>query len=97
MPYITQNKRNLYDSNIDCLKTELDSQSNDAGHLNYIISELIGHVWNTQRRYNTICMIVGTLVCVAFEFYRRVAAGYEDKAIIKNQDTPEYLIRNRKE
>ena len=90
MPYITQDKRDLYDSDIDGLGTALEVEDNDPGHLNYIISELIGRVWNKERRYKTICMIVGTLVCVAFEFYRRVAAGYEDKAVAKNGDIFEY-------
>lgn len=91
MPYIVQEKRELYDSNIDALGTALDLEDNDMGHLNYIISEIVGRVWNKESRYKTICMMVGTLMCVAFEFYRRVAAGYEDKAIVKNGDTYEYM------
>ena len=94
MPYILQEKRDKYDSDLDGLTTTLESESNDPGHLNYVISEIVGRVWNKERRYKTICMIVGTLVCVAFEFYRRVAAGYEDKAISKNGDTFEYMHAN---
>jgi hypothetical protein len=57
-----------------------------AGDLNYFITRALIQFWSRDKRYLTICIIIGTLVCAALEFYRRVAVSYEDKKIIDNGD-----------
>jgi len=47
---------------------------------------LLSHVARHGRSYRTICIVMGTLLCAAFEFYRRVAAPYEDRKITTNGD-----------
>jgi len=58
----------------------------NAGDLNYLITTQLIRFWERDKRYLTICIIIGTLVCAAFEFYRRVAAKYEDEKIKQNGD-----------
>jgi hypothetical protein len=41
-------------------------------------------------RYKWINRAVGVLDCLKFEFYRRLAAPYEDKAVARNGDLPCY-------
>ena len=94
MPYITKDRRKDYDRSIDNVQSTLTCNGDEPGDLNYVLSRIIGRVWKNTPRYKTICVVIGTLVCVVFEFYRRVASGYEDKAIKKNGDIPEYEVRN---
>jgi hypothetical protein len=95
MPYVDQEVRKVYDPLIEALQEEILAEGDTPGDLNYVISRIVGRVWKNTPRYKTICIVIGTLVCVAFEFYRRVAGGYEDKAIKKNGDIPEYDNCNR--
>ncbi len=90
MPYITEERREQLDPEIEMLQDIITSEGDEPGDLNYVLSRLVGRVWMNTPRYKTICMVIGTLVCVALEFYRRVASGYEDKAIRKNYDIIEY-------
>ena len=90
MPYITQERRDMLDEEIEVLQDAITSQGDKPGDLNYALSRLVGRVWMNTPRYKTICVVIGTLVCVALEFYRRVAGGYEDKAIRENYDIIEY-------
>jgi hypothetical protein len=43
-----------------------------------------------QPSYNKIAMITGVLENIKQEFYRRIAAPYEDTKIIQNGDIKEY-------
>ena len=57
------------------------------GELNFLIHELIAQYLNEKGlRYNTINDVVGVLSCVQAEFYRRIAAPYEDKKKAENGD-----------
>ena len=88
MPYIDQALRLDVDSSVDAIATRLDSRW-EPGVVNYTITRILIRWWKDTYqggRYKTICLIMGTLVCVAFEFYRRVAAGYEDKKAKENGD-----------
>jgi len=91
MPYIRLEDRDLYDESINDLASTLEEQGWVAGHLNYAISRLCGRMFRSESRYKTICVVIGTLFCVAFEFYRRKAAPYEDTAIHINGDIEEYF------
>lgn len=76
MPYITQDHRELID---------IGFPPGNAGELNYSISMLVWNYFQQQGgRYQQINDIVGALEGAKLEFYRRIAAPYEDKKIVEN-------------
>lgn len=99
MPYIDDADRYAIDPSIDRLAYEINYRvSKDepwaiAGILNYAVTRLMLKTL-PSKRYWTMALAIGTLVCVIFEFYRRLVAPYEDKAIQKNGDVPEYAKEN---
>ena len=102
MPYINkelQQKTHCPDSSsldveIRCLADMIAGSYQDdelEGVLNYTITRLVTRtLGRTGWRYKFINRAVGVLECVKLEFYRRLAAPYEDKAIENNGDIPEY-------
>jgi len=98
MPYIKQELREALDSYIENLSCEINplcSEDEIEGILNYIITNLLDSVMkqdfeNEKWRYKYINRVIGVLECVKLEFYRRLAAPYEDKAIAKNGDIDIY-------
>lgn len=86
MPYINEEDRPQYEEPIqqiiDLLK-EKPVESMD-GHLNYIVTKIIKEVY--PLRYYHINRAMGVLECIKQEFYRRVAAPYEDTKIEQNGD-----------
>jgi len=79
MPYITQEQRKVLDPIIEQLG-DLDD-----GELNYTVTR-ISHrfIKSHSFRYATLARVIGGLICVVLELYRRVAARYEDKKIKEN-------------
>jgi len=78
MPYITQRQRD------DLVGFNLPRNS---GELNYLISMLLRQYLKTHgKTYATINDILGALSGATLEFYRRVAAPYEDDALARNGD-----------
>jgi len=76
MPYIPQDER---DSAIHTPRS--------AGQLNYAITQLlVGYAEREGLCYQTINDIVGAIECSKAEFYRRVAADYEDAKCKDNGD-----------
>jgi len=78
MPYVTQGQR-----------TELDrtNEPYSAGELNYLITMLcIQFVERKSLKYETINDVMGALESAKQEFYRRVAAPYEEQKIRENGD-----------
>jgi len=75
---ITQHRGNLVD-----LNTEFPDQ---AGELNYVITMIIKNYFDNKPCYQSINDIIGALEGAKLEFYRRVAAPYEDSKIIQNGD-----------
>lgn len=96
MPYIHQDDRPALDGPIeDILNIVADTNvASHRGQLNYIISRIVAGVIHptgpAEWRYNEIMEVVGTFECAKLEFYRRIAAEKEDKAIRQNGDIPEY-------
>lgn len=99
MPYIKTEIRKEIDTSIDnlinnikCSYTLESYEDNIEGVANYTISRLISGLMKPESgwRYIWINRVIGTLQCVALEFYRRLAGPYEDKAIDKNGDLEEY-------
>lgn len=83
MPYIPPEDRFMFDTEIDRLIPEIEN----AGELNYVITRLCLGYWKSRgSRYQQIAEITGVLVNAKDEFYRRVAAPYEDVKIHENGD-----------
>ena len=78
MPYITKHDRN----NIDVLNFDPVC----AGQLNYVITTIIRDYYNKSPSYQSVNDVVGALEGAKLEFYRRVAAPYEDNKITLNGD-----------
>ena len=58
-----------------------------AGELNFVLTVVCLQYMRRQGvRYQQINDIVGALESCKLEFYRRLAAGYEDDMIVKNGD-----------
>ena len=79
MPYITQNRREMIKYSIE-----------NPGELNYAITQLLIQYIEHKNRgipaYTLINDILGALEGAKLEFYRRVAAPYEDQKIKENGD-----------
>lgn len=78
MPYVKQDTRDLLDHGYP---------PQTPGELNYNVTRLVvNYVNNHGLSYATINEIVGALEGAKLEFYRRVAAPYEDTKITENGD-----------
>jgi ribosomal protein S3AE len=81
LPYIKADKRKKYqkilDELIKVLKT-LPPEEID-GELNYVVTKMLKEIY--PLRYFHINKAVGVLECIKLEYYRRVAAPYEDSKI----------------
>ena len=86
MPYIEKKGRDYWDPKITDLREEIERVSPEPGDMNYIITKLLIAWVKDKLKYAKICMVMGTLICVMFEFYRRVAVPYEQKKIDENSD-----------
>lgn len=86
MPYIKPENRKKYEKTlqelINTLKT-LPPEEVD-GELNYVMTKILKSIY--PLRYYHINKAIGVLECVKLEFYRRVAAPYEDLKIKDSGD-----------
>jgi len=100
MPYIPQEDRERYNDLVDELVeklVELDDTQLVKGHHNYIMYTLALRLADRLGiRYAVLQDIVGTFDCCKMEFYRKIVAEYEEKAIEKNGDVSinDFEIRN---
>jgi hypothetical protein len=78
MPYILHKDRVQCDKVVKAVVDLCDKIDWDVGAINYIFSRILYKWFIRRNSYTTICKIRGTLGCVSDEFYRRVAAPYED-------------------
>lgn len=78
MPYISPERRT----------TQTILHPATSGDLNYAITSVInGYMRNfTHTNYGAINDVLGALEGAKMEFYRRVAAPYENKKIVENGD-----------
>jgi len=88
MPYIEKEKRLKFDWWVSGL---VDAIINDKtfhpGQLNYSITMLLeGILKRTKLSYTNCNNLLGTLDCVAREFYRKRVAPYEDEKAEENGD-----------
>jgi len=82
MPYISSRDRYKFSEVTEAI---LDSNIDNGGELQYLISELIAQFMaDKPHRYKTMNEVMGALNGANLEYYRVVVAPYEDKAIAKN-------------
>ena len=90
MPYIRQDKRDTLDPVIDDLITTIrglqsdDPADNTESNLNYVISRLLDKMYIAD--YREINNALGLLSAVSQEYYRRVAAPFENQKCHDNGD-----------
>ena len=86
MPYVKPENRVKYEKVLDELIDILKSLQVEEvdGELNYVVTKILKQVY--PLRYFHINKAVGVLECVKLEFYRRVAAPYEDKKMKESGD-----------
>ena len=97
MPYIKPEGRAFVDScvnrMIECLTEENELTDEEfmaiMGEVNYMFSRIITACMG-KPSYAKICMTTGVLENIKQEFYRRVAATYEDNKKVQNGDIIEY-------
>ena len=90
MPYIKQEKRDLFDYLINQLHTELvnaecddPDANNTEGNLNYIITRLLMKVYSSPS-YSEINDAIGVLECCKMEYYKEIAVPYEKQKKFDN-------------
>ena len=81
MPYIRPEDRKKYNKVFEDLPVP-----SKAGELNYLITTICSMYSMYAIDYETINEIIGVLECLKLEFYRRLAAPYEDKKKDENGD-----------
>ena len=86
MPYIRPERREKYDKVLEELTGILKSLPVEEvdGELNYVVTKILKEVY--PLRYFHINKAIGVLECIKQEFYRRVAAPYEDAKIKESGD-----------
>lgn len=95
MPYIKPEHRFELDDYIDKLYELVPRPENKDldGQLNYIISSIVTSAFAPEEgdwSYHNIARAIAVFECAKLEFYRRVAAPKEDRAIQKNGDIVGY-------
>ncbi len=86
MPYIKTAKRSKYAKVLGELVKTLKALPPDEvdGELNYVITKLLKEIY--PLKYFHINKAIGVLECAKLEYYRRVAAPYEDLKIKDSGD-----------
>jgi len=85
MPYIIKPERMVIDIAADTIVEKAES----FGKLNYAITKIVlgyARKYYAKSKYSASVVVMGTLVCVGLEFYRRFTAPHEDKKIEENGD-----------
>lgn len=89
MPYIKEEERKKYRPGISKLVGKLATENRTyediLGPLNYVITSILRGVFY-RKKYFVLVYVIGTLACVALEFYRRRGAPYEDEKMKENGD-----------
>jgi len=84
MPYIKKVDREKFDA---VLSKFVETMPVNEGEFNYLISSMLNILFEgTSKNYAAVNNLMGVLECAKLEFYRRVAAPYEDKKTIENGD-----------
>jgi len=86
LPYIKPENRKKYDTILKELVSILKTLPPEEvdGEINYVVTKILKGVY--PLRYYHINKAIGVLECAKLEFYRRVAAPYEDIKIKESGD-----------
>jgi len=86
VPYIKPERRKKYEKILGELISILKSLPVEQvdGELNYVVTKILKEVY--PLRYFHINRAMGVLECIKQEFYRRVAAPYEDIKLKESGD-----------
>ena len=86
LPYVKPENRVKYEKALDELIGILKSLPVEEvdGELNYVVTKILKQIY--PLRYFHINKAIGVLECAKLEFYRRVAAPYEDKKMKESGD-----------
>ena len=81
MPYIKARNRKKYEKILEELVKILKTLPPEEidGELNYVVTKILKEIY--PLRYFHIDKAIGVLECIKLEYYRRVAAPYEDLKI----------------
>ncbi len=81
LPYIKAGNRKKYEKILEELVKILKTLPPEEidGELNYVVTKILKEIY--PLRYFHINKAVGVLECIKLEYYRRVAAPYEDQKI----------------
>lgn len=96
MPYIKRETREDIDNalyEVSAFLQQLEDSDRD-GALNYAISMLVAIVMKPKSgrwRYHSAVRAYAVFMAAGAEFYRRVLAPYEDRAIRTNGDIDPYI------
>ncbi|MFP4084253.1 MAG: DUF6899 family protein [Desulfonatronovibrio sp.] len=83
MPYITQDRRAVFDEVLQELAENVQNQ----GELNYCIYKLSRLIINrTGKSYASLSMCSSAMEHAKLEWYRKVLSPYEDEKILENGD-----------
>jgi hypothetical protein len=88
MPYIKQEKREVLNPAIDEVLNALrelesdDPQNDMGGNLNYMITKILMQCYGTK--YSEMAQAVSVLEMAKLEYYRIVAAPYENQKSFEN-------------
>ena len=77
MPYISKERRRLYDDNLSDLISTLNGSGKKAGDICYIITRIIDGTLG--KDFTEMATAIGILGATKEEYYRRIVAGYEDE------------------
>lgn len=92
VPYIEPGQRPAIDEAVGRLAEAVRSQGADlnarAGLINYAVTRLLLEILDDEPRlrYHHIALVTGVVENVKQEFYRRLAAPYEDGKSAENGD-----------
>jgi len=86
LPYIKAGKRAKYDTILKELVKIMKALPPEEvdGELNYFVTKLLKETY--PLRYFHINKAIGVLECIKLEYYRRVAAPYEELKIQESGD-----------
>jgi hypothetical protein len=95
MPYIDQGVRDILEPEISQLIRRVEAnvpEEDREGVANYVISRLVANIMRPGSgwRYKSLSRAAEVFASAGHEFRRRMLDPYEDKAIAKNGDVPEY-------
>ncbi len=95
MPYIKQANKLLLNDAINNINDIVLEHGANSGIVNFIINQITSSIltnYGSHLEYQTIQDIIGVFECAKLEFYRRVAARYEDRKINENGDISSYQL-----